>query len=128
MHMLEMAPGWSLDLERGPDWLMVRLHCDQKHAWDTPPLAETLWALAQQHFVHRLVVEFDEVPMLHTALIGQLVMLHKRLSVNGGVLRLSGLSEQSRDVLSTARLDGRLPAFENRTEAVLGHAIVNKPR
>jgi anti-sigma B factor antagonist len=124
--MLEIAPGWNLDVERGPDWLFVRLHCEPDNVWDAPPLAETLWRLLEQHFTHRLVIECDEVQLLHTMLLGQLVLLHKRIASRGGALRLTGLSSQNREVLQSCRLDGRLPSFEDRNEAVLGRPT--KPR
>ena len=124
--MLQLAPGWNLDVERGPDWLFVRLHCEPDHIWDSPPLAETLWSLLGQHFTMRLVLECEEMQLLHTTLLGQLVMLHKRVAQSGGLLRLSGLSRHNREVLQTCRLDGRLPNFADRNEAVLGRP--NHPR
>ena len=27
--MLELAGEWSVDLERGPDWLFIRVHCPE---------------------------------------------------------------------------------------------------
>jgi anti-anti-sigma regulatory factor len=128
--MLQLAPGWNLDVERGPDWLFVRLHCLPDNIWDAPPLAEMLWSLGEQHFTYRLVLECDELQLLHTSLLGQLVLLHKRLAVNGGTLRLCGLSQQNRDVLRSCRLDSRFPVFANRGEAVLGQTVLapNKPR
>jgi anti-anti-sigma regulatory factor len=127
--MLQLAPGWNLDVERGPDWLFVRLHCLPDNIWDAPPLAEMLWSLGE-HFTYRLVLECDELQLLHTSLLGQLVLLHKRLAVNGGTLRLCGLSQQNRDVLRSCRLDSRFPVFANRGEAVLGQTVLapNKPR
>ena len=126
--MLQLAPGWNLEVERGPDWLIVRLHCLPENVWDAPPLAETLWSLVEQHFTYRLVLECNEMQLLHTMLLGQLVLLHKRLSVHGGTLRMCGLSQQNRDVLKSCRLDSRFPPFGSRGEAVLGHALPNKPR
>ncbi len=126
--MLQLAPGWNLEVERGPDWLIVRLHCLPENIWDAPPLAETLWSLVEQHFTYRLVLECDELQLLHTMLLGQLVLLHKRLNVHGGTLRMCGLSQQNRDVLKSCRLDSRFPAFNSRGEAVLGHSLPQKPR
>lgn len=126
--MLQMAPGWNLDVERGPDWLFVRLRCLSENIWDAPPLAETLWSLLEQHFTYRLVLECDEVQWLHTTLLGQLVLLHKRLAMHGGTLRLCGLTPANREVLRSCRLDSRLPTFADRAEAVLGAASPLKPR
>jgi anti-sigma B factor antagonist len=126
--MIQLAPGWNLEVERGPDWLFVRLHCLPENIWESPPLAETLWSLVEQHFTYRLVLECNELQLLHTMLLGQLVLLHKRLNVHGGTLRLWGLSQQNRDVLRSCRLDSRFPVFASRGEAVLGQVLPNKPR
>jgi anti-anti-sigma factor len=125
--MLQIAPGWSLDVERGPDWLLVKLHCDPEHLDDDPPLAERIWDLLTQHMTHRLVLECNEIDHLHSSLIGQLVLLHKRLTTQDGVMRLCGLSPENMMVLRACRLEDRFPAYESRDEAVLGHRPA-KPR
>src|SRR5437660_668333 len=89
--MLPIAPGWNLEVSRGPDWLFVTLHCEPEFGWDPPPLADTLWSLLEQHFTRRLVLECDELPQLNSMLIGELITLNKRLQAGGGVLRLCGL-------------------------------------
>lgn len=125
--MLSMAPGWELEVARGPDWLIVKLHCLPENIWDAPPLAETLWKLMKQHFTTRLVLECQNLPLLHTMLIGQLLSLQRRIAGEGGMLRLCGLSAANRAVLETCRLDSRFPCFETRVAAVLGQQPV-KPR
>ena len=117
--MVLIAQGWSLDVERGPDWLFVRPHCESDQAETHPPLAEEVWMLLEQNFTHRLVMELDEIPLLHSYLIGQLIWLHKRVTSHGGVMRLSGLSNRNREVLRQCQLEGRLPNFGSRSEAVL---------
>lgn len=116
--MIEIAPGWQLEVDRGPDWLFVTPRCDGESGWNAPPLAEAVWDLLQQSFSHRLVLVCDDIPVLHTLLIGQLVLLHKRMATSGGVLRLCGLSERNCEVLRTCRLDQRLPNFRCRADAV----------
>ena len=125
--MLQIAPGWQLSVERGPAWLIVHLSCTSENAWDSPPLAETLWSLLEQHFSNRLVIECHELPLLHTMLIGQLLMLQKRIAVSGGMLRLCGLSPTNQEVLETCRLHHRFPSFDSRAAAVMGREPV-KPR
>lgn len=125
--MLSMAPGWDLEVSRGPDWVIVKLHCLPENVWDSPPLADTLQTLMDQHFTHRLVLECQHLPLLHTQLIGQLLMLQRRIAAEGGMLRLCGLSPANREVLETCRLDKRFPCFETTAAAVIGHQPV-KPR
>lgn len=124
--MLEIARGWSLEIERGPDWLIARVHSHPDHAWDAPPLAETLWNLMTQHMAHRLLIDCDQMTYMPSAILGQLVLLQKRIVTQGGQLRITGLSPSMREVLHVTRLDSCLPVFANRNEAVMG--IPLKPR
>ena len=126
--MLDLALGWELAVERGPDWLFVRISGADDDGSETPPLADRLWSLLQEHLTHRLVLELDQVDVLGSHLIGQLVLLDKWMSEHGGVLRLCGLSPHSRRVLKRRRLDGRFPAYGNRMEAVMCRAAVRAPR
>ncbi len=116
--MLDLAPGWQFDLDRGPDWLFVRLRCTDESQGCDPPLAERLWELLRQHFTSRMVLELDDVNRLHSWTLGQLVNLNQRVSTNGGVLRLCGLSESNSQVLKASNLDRFLPVFTDRQEAV----------
>ena len=131
--MVVISPGWIMDVERGPDWLIVTVRSEHDNEWDTPPLAETIWQLVEQSFTYRLVLDLGQVPMLHTAIVGQLVHLQKRLSVHDGCLRICGLSERNHDILRTCRLDGFMPHYRDRIDAVLGNSSdfgdrPNKPR
>lgn len=119
--MLQVAGGWSLDVERGPDWLFVRVAEHPEGREGGGDLANPIWELLRQHLTWRLVLECDELGPLTSALVGQLVMLHKRISENGGIMRLCRLSEANYGVLHSMRLDTRFPRFNDRREAVLGH-------
>lgn len=119
--MVQIAEGWELDVERGPDWLFVRPHFLRSHAADSPPLAEMIWSLLEQNFTTRLVLEMDQVPFLHSYLIGQLVWLHKRIVSHGGLMRISGLSAPNQDVLRICQLDSRFPQYSSREDAVMGY-------
>lgn len=120
--LLELAPEWSTEIDRGPDWLFIKLRPPHHHDVDEIPLAETLWQKMEQAFCYRAVIELDEVGYLRSWMIGELVKLHKRVLTNGGMLRLSGLSREAETVLRICRLSDRFPAYRNRTEAIMGHA------
>jgi anti-anti-sigma factor len=126
--MFATTTGCELDVDRGPDWLLVKVRRLEIDDSDPPPLAEQLWALAQKHFTYRLVLELDRVHVLNSYLIGQLIQLYKRIREHDGVLRLCGLSPYNRRVLHTCALDDRFPAFENREEAVMGGSDPRLPR
>jgi len=119
--LLELAPEWTMDIDRGPDWLFIRPQ--PPHHGDTGeiPLAEMIWQKLEQGFCYRVVLELDEVGYLRSWMIGELVRLHKRVTAHGGMLRLSGISRDAEAVLRICRLTDRFPAYRNRTDAVMGH-------
>lgn len=126
--MLAVASGCELDVERGPDWLLVRVRNLNPSEPDCPPLAERIWRLLEQHFTHRLVLELDQVQMLNSQVIGQLIQLYRRIAEHDGVMRLCGLSPRNRAVLHQCRLDERLPPYEDRQDAILGSLYPRLPR
>ncbi len=123
----ELSPGWTADVERGPQWLFVRLSRRQGAGDSMPELAGPIWGLLEKHFVNRLVIQLDELPTMQSHLIGELVKLHKRLATHDGVLRLCGVSDRNQDVLRLCRLEDRFPQYVTREDAVMGHRP-QKPR
>ncbi len=126
MHTL--AVGCELDVQRGPDWLLVRIVSVGQDGSSPPPLADELWSLMEQHFTYRIVLELDGLKVLNSHLIGQLVSLYRRISEHDGVMRLCGLSAYNRQVLHTCRLDDRFLPYQDRQEAVMGGNGPRKPR
>ena len=125
--MLEAVPGWSMTVDRGPDWLFIRLHDEGDGYGEVSGLAELLWNTLEQQFAHRMVIEMNEVMSLRSSMVGELVRLHKRITNSGGLLRLAGLSDDNQEVLRHCRLEGCFPQYETRTDAVKGQRP-NKPR
>lgn len=119
--MIGVATGWNLEVERGPDWLYVKLLSPSPEADDAPPLAETIWSLLEQHFTYRVILELDQLPRLTSYTVGQLVLLHKRVFQHGGMVRLCGLNAGGQDVLRILRLADRFPQYRDRSEAVMGN-------
>src|SRR6187399_93345 len=119
--VLELAQEWAIDIDRGPDWLFIRLRPPHEGGGDEIPLAEMIWEKLEQSFCHRVVLELDEVQFLRSWMVGQLVRLHKRVSTHEGMLRICGLSQQNFDVLRICRLADRFPNYRNRTDAVMGY-------
>jgi anti-anti-sigma factor len=118
--MLDTASGYELDVERGPDSLLVRVVQVDASIADTCELAEQVWGLLKQHFTYRLVLELDEVGMLTAHLVGQLAELYERIERHDGLMRLCGLSPENRDVLHACGLEDRLVLYHDREEAVMG--------
>jgi anti-anti-sigma factor len=116
---MQLAPGWMADVERGPDWLFVKLASDKSLAQDAE-IADGLWEVMRRHLAHRMVIQLDGLPQLTSRMLGQLAALGERIKKEGGMLRLCGLSQAARESLRTTRLDRLLPCYEDRTAAVMG--------
>jgi anti-anti-sigma factor len=125
--MLAIAPGWELAVERGPDLLVVRI-LKAPDARDSPPLADEVWEQLCRHFTYRLVLELQQIPLLNSHLIGQLVQLYRRIREHDGVMRLCGLSAYNRQVLNTCNLDQYFPEYQDREDAIMGAFYPRQPR
>jgi anti-anti-sigma factor len=115
--MADVSGDWGVEVDRGPDWLFLRLR-PGKH--EPEGVADKLWSLADRHFIYRLVLEMNEVDMLPSRLMGQLVMLQKRVLQRDGALRLCGLTDDCAQALHFCRLDAALPSYDCREDAVMG--------
>lgn len=128
--MIGVSQGWSLQVDRGPDWLFVRPSPEgvsteggvsAEEGGDESSLADTIWSVIEQHFTYRVVVECDQFGRLTSAMIAQLLRLNRRVRSQGGTLRLCGLSDYNQETLRQCRVDGFFPQFTSRTQAVLGN-------
>ncbi|MFV1967926.1 MAG: hypothetical protein ACC628_21040 [Pirellulaceae bacterium] len=118
--ILDLVPGWTMELDRGPGWLFVRLRGTAPFDAQGIGVADRVVKLLEQEFGHRVVVELDDVDMLRSELVGELVRLHKRVCSRDGLMRVSGLSDSNYEVLRTNRLHHRFPRFHSRADAVMG--------
>lgn len=118
--MLVTMEGCDLDVDRGPGWLFVRLHGHDGEMPDFDGLADRIWTLLERHLTYRVVLELDELDVVPSQLIAELVELHRRVEGHEGVIRLSGLSPHSRKLLLSWRLSDRLPVYGDRVAAVMG--------
>ena len=119
---------WELDVERGPNWLLVKVAEPLGKPWEMSPLVDTLRSLLEEHFTYRLVLELDEIELLSSELIGELLSLDKWIRARQGAMRLCGLSPRNLEVLRRRWLDDFFPAYRDRLEAVLGCRHPSQPR
>ena len=117
VDVADVCGDWGVEVDRGPDWLFVRLHPGKA---EPEGVADKLWSIADRHFIYRLVLEMDELNMIPSRLMGQLVMLQKRMLQRQGALRLCGLNDDCEQALHFCRLDSALPNYESREDAVMG--------
>jgi anti-anti-sigma regulatory factor len=126
--MLTLCSGWELDVERGPDWLLVCVGRPRDAGDITESLADSLWELLERHLTHRLVLELNQIRCLDDDVIDELLELRERISQRGGVLRVCGLSAYNRRILMDRQLEGQLVPYDDRQEAVLGCQRPRQPR
>jgi MFS superfamily sulfate permease-like transporter len=121
--MLEIAPGWHVEMDRGPNWLLLRLQPPTDGRPGAGQLCGRLWDLMRRHLTTRMVVEFDNVPRLDEETIDQLRQLHERIEQANGKLRVCGLSSDDEQALRSVESQAERPisVFRSRSEAVLGY-------
>ena len=119
--MFHASRNWWLDVEQGSEWLFFRLHPSDEEE-PIRSLAERVWAAAEEHSIYRFVIELSDQLLLTSALIGQLVLVHKRSHQKGGATRLCGLSPTNYQVIETMRLADRFPNYQSREQATQGYA------
>ena len=57
--LVDLAPGWKTELDRGPDWLFVRLFGPDSDDADATGVAESLCMMMQQELKGRLLLELE---------------------------------------------------------------------
>lgn len=114
-HALE---GFKLSVDRGPNWLFIKLRPKRNFAEDVPHVADELWSIAARHFTYRMVLELDELRQMPVELVDQLTILQERLAQCDGSLRICGLTADCARPLSESLFDA--PIYATRQEAVLG--------
>jgi len=116
--------GFRLSVDRGPNWLFVKMRPKRHFAEEVAHIADELWSIATRHFIYRLVLELEELHQLPADLIDQLVILQERLIQCGGSLRICGLSDDCAQKLCDNELDAALPNYATRQAAVLGDEAI----
>jgi anti-anti-sigma regulatory factor len=126
--MLALTAGYEFDVDRGPDWLWIRIRCLQAGSSPAGSLAEEIKEIVENHFIYRVVLELHRVPELSSPLIGELMQLDRYILAHDGVLRVCGLSPEGRAMLEICGLDDLCLAYETREEAVLGSCMPHTPK
>lgn len=117
--MIEFAPGWRLHVDDGLGWLFTRLAVSDDRAREAP-LADAVAGLADARGLYRVVFELSDGLVLHSLVVGELVVLHKRLCLKGGALRLCAFSAYNYEVIRLMQLGDRFQNYADRRAAVEG--------
>ena len=119
-----VVDGLELNVDRGPNWLFVKLRSKNDAPSEVPQIADKLWSISSRHFIYRLVLELDDLEELPSGMMSQLVLLQQRLAQCGGALRICGLSPECEESLHSCHLDSALPNHATREEAVMGSSEI----
>jgi hypothetical protein len=119
-----LVDGLKLSVDRGPNWLFVKIRPRQNWTEVLPQFADELWSITSRHFIYRLVLELEELKSLPPGLMEQLVLLQDRLAECGGALRICGLSSACDQALCDAGLDVALPNHPTRDAAIHGDSVI----
>ena len=113
---VELYDGWRATVESCGDWFCMRIHPPAGPGqWQ---LANGLWKEIEARGAKQVLLEMDEVSFFSSALMSELVRLHKRIAMGGGRLRLSGLQEHPHEAMHMLRLDEVLTVYQDRTAAL----------
>jgi len=111
---------WDMALERGPDWLFVRLDTPPRGAADDDTLTDRICAAVREHHTRRVVLELERVERLDEPLIGTIADVGRLVRERGGLIRICGLSGPNLARLRSSPAAGDVPHFESRAAAVVG--------
>lgn len=109
------AAAGGLTVERGPDWLFVRI--DGVESRDHR-LAETVWGMLRENLMNRIVLEMESVGTFDEQLLSEISTLGSRVRAEGGLIRICGLSDANLSRLEASPAAAHLPHFKCRTDAV----------
>jgi hypothetical protein len=118
----------NLDIERGPNWLFVRVKKCRPGDPEAISLAQRVSSALDQHFIYRVVLELDEAALPCDRLIEELRVLDQWIQDRHGVLRLCGLPSQYTRRFHQAHLSREFPLYHDREEAVWGGPHHCQPR
>jgi anti-anti-sigma regulatory factor len=132
--MLATGTGYEFEVDRGPDWLWIRVRRAPSASWRGVSLAEEIQELVERHFVYRIVLDLERLPklsgnmVLSSKLIGELVQVNQHIRAHDGVLRICGLSPENRAMLEVCGLEDLCLAYHTREEAICGSCGPRLPR
>ena len=96
----------NLEVGKNGDLIVVRLG---KHRvldeLTVNEISDELLGVADRPDCHRLLLDFSGVACISSAMLAQLVRLHRKMEPKGEKLRLCGITSHLRSVFATTRLD-----------------------
>jgi anti-sigma B factor antagonist len=81
-------------------------------------LGQELNDLVEKSYMVKMVINFDRIKFLSSAVLGKLISLHKRMQKEKGRMAFCNINKDVLQVFRITRLDKLIPIFENETDAV----------
>jgi len=105
--------------ERRGDVGIVRFETSQVlDEMNVQQLGDELRDLVDKEYITRIIINFERVKFLSSAVLGKLISLHKRVLLEKGRLGLCNINKDVRQVFKITRLDKLIPIFDSEEEAV----------
>jgi len=109
-----------LDVEKNGDLVVVRLGAYRVlDKLTVNEISDELLGVADRPDCHRLLLDFRGVAQLSSAMLAQLVKLHRKMQSKREKLRLCGISSHLRPIFATTMLDRLFDILDTEFCAVI---------
>ena len=81
-------------------------------------LGSELFTLVEQGGHTKLLLNFSTVEFLSSAALGKLIMLHKKLSTRGGIMKFSNITRDIRELFTIMNLGRIFDIRDKESEAI----------
>ena len=126
--LVDLAPGYRTELDRGPGWLFVKLYGPESDDADATGLAESLGMMMRQELKGRLLLELENLLGMPSDLVEELHLLRDDMERRGEILRLCGLAAEHEACLGDSDFSQRFMHYRDREAAIAGFYRPGKPR
>ena len=87
-------------------------------------LGTELQDLVESRYIVKMVINFENIKFLSSAVLGKLISLHKKIQQEKGRLAFCSIRDDIMQVFKITRLDKLIPIYDDEDQAIQG---VNKP-
>jgi len=81
-------------------------------------IGDELLSLVDDQGRKRILISFEGVDYLSSAVLGKLIALHKRVAMNNGRLKLCGIKASIREVFEITKLDKVFDIYDDEDAAM----------
>lgn len=119
MGKVKLSDGPLLDVTREGEVAFVRFGksriLDQSHVQQ---IGEELEALVQDHGFTMVIINFENVSYMSSAVMGKLVAMYKMLNAKGGRMLLCNISDSIYEIFEIMRFDQLFDIVDSEDEAI----------